>query len=378
MLTLADNSVVFNPIVMKQFLLLVLCSLLCTVARAQATPYAAAIDSARTLVRAVLDQTDVPGAAVTVMVGDRIVWSEGFGYADLELGTPVRAGLTKFRVGSVSKPLTAAALGVLHDQGRIDLDAPIQTYVPGFPEKRGTVTLRLLAGHLAGIRHYRGDEFLSSQHYPTVAEGLDIFAADTLLFAPGTRYSYSSYGWNLISAAIESAADTNFLDYVQYAVFSPLGMTQTAADYTANIIPHRTRFYSRTPAGEIINAPYVDNSYKWAGGGFIATSDDLARFARAHLAPGYLSAATLNTWLTPQQTRAGESTGYGIGWRQQDDDHGHTWIGHSGGSVGGITQMIAYPEQEVIVVLLTNSDEVRYENAHHRIAHLFFSGSPED
>ena len=191
---------------MKKLLLPTLfsCGILLSV-HAQSSRYFPAIDSARTLVESFMALTDVPGASVTVMVDGRIVWSEGFGYADLELGTPVRAGLTKFRIGSVSKPLTAAALGVLVDQGKIDLDAPIQTYVPDFPEKRGPVTLRLLAGHLAGIRHYRGAEFLSSTNYETVAEGLAIFAADTLLFAPGSAYSYSSYGWNLISAAIENA-----------------------------------------------------------------------------------------------------------------------------------------------------------------------------
>ena len=357
---------------MQKLLLTTLCALFLLTAQAQLPRYAPAIDSARTLMHAFMELTDVPGASVTVMVDGRIVWSEGFGYADLEQGTPVRAGLTKFRIGSVSKPLTAAALGVLVDQGKINLDAPIQTYVPDFPEKRGPITLRLLAGHLAGIRHYRGTEFWSTQHYPTVAEGLAIFAADTLLSLPGTAYSYSSYGWNLISAAIENAAGTDFLSYMEQAVFSPLSMTHTAADYNDRIIPYRSRFYSVTPSGEIVHAPYVDNSYKWAGGGFIATTDDLARFAHAHLEPGYLSASTLETWLTPQRTSDGESTGYGIGWRRQDDDHDHTWVGHSGGSVGGITQLIAYPEQRVIVAILTNSDEVRYEQVHHTIAHLFF------
>ena len=357
---------------MKKYILPCLCWGLLLTAQAQTSHYTPAIDSARTLLQAMLATTEVPGASITVMIDGRIVWSEGFGYADLELGTPVRAGVTKFRVGSVSKPMTAAALGVLYDRGSIDLDAPIQTYVPGFPEKEGPVTLRLLAGHLAGIRHYRGSEFASAKRYKTVTEGLDIFAADPLIYPPGTRYSYSSYGWNLISAAIESATEQPFLAYMQEAVFSPLGLTQTAPDYTDSLVLHRTRFYTRTPEGRVLNAPYVDNSYKWAGGGFIATSDDLARFAHAHLDPGYLSDTTLATWLTPQLTSAGESTGYGIGWRRQDDDHGHTWIGHSGGSIGGITQLIAYPEQRIVVAILTNSDEVRYEQVHHLIAHLFF------
>lgn len=340
--------------------------------QAQRASYLTAIDSARTLIEALISRTNIPGASVTVMVDGHIAWSEGFGFADLELHTPVRSGLTKFRIGSVSKPITAAALGILYDQGKIDLDAPIQLYVPEFPEKRAPITLRQLAGHRAGIRHYQGDEFLSRRRYRSVREGLDIFAADTLLFAPGTNYSYSSYGWNLISAAIERAAGVDFLKYVQHAVFSPLGMRHSAPDYTDSLIDNRSRFYTRANSGQVINAPYVDNSCKWAGGGFLATSDDLARFAQAHLRPGYLSDTTLAIWLAPQQKANGESTGYGMGWRSADDEHGHRWIGHSGGSVGGITQMVAYPEQSVIVVILTNSDDVRYEEVHQRIAHLFF------
>ena len=135
------------------------------------------------------------------------------------MSIPVSPDKSLFRVGSVSKTFTAAALGKLVEAGKLALDRPIQAYVPEFPEKEYPITLRLLAGHLACIRHYRGSEFLSNEYYATVGEGLEIFKDDPLLFKPGTKYAYSSYGWNLISAAIENTSKEPFLDVMEKVVF---------------------------------------------------------------------------------------------------------------------------------------------------------------
>src|SRR3989454_8653088 len=178
-------------------------------ARLRPAAYAAAVARARAIV---CDQLagKIPGLQVAVAVGGKLVWSEAFGYADLAREVPVTAE-TQFRIGSVSKPLTAAAVALLYEQGKLDLDAPVQRYVPSFPDKGRPITTRQLAGHLAGIRHYRGDEFLLNRHFNTVLEGLTIFQGDALLFPPGTKFSYSTYGWNLISAVVEGAAGPGFL-----------------------------------------------------------------------------------------------------------------------------------------------------------------------
>lgn len=339
---------------------------------AQPSLYTTEIDSAILYLSDMKAVNKVPGVSITVMKKGEIVFSEGLGYADLEQRVPVDPARTKFRVGSVSKPMTAAALAKLYEAGKIDLDAPIQTYVPSFPKKEHDITLRQLAGHIAGIRHYKGDEFLSAENYETVMEGLDIFKDDPLLFKPGEKYSYSSYAWNLISAAIEAAAGEEFLSYVDRVVFDELGLESTVADHVDSLIPYRTRYYERTGSGDIINAPFVDNSYKWAGGGFIATTEDLAKFGHAHIKEGYLKQTTLDLWRRSQQTSDGKPTNYGIGWRSGEFG-GKKWFGHSGGSVGGITQLIIYPEEEVVVAILTNSSNVNYRNVHHRIAHLFMN-----
>lgn len=330
-----------------------------------------AVTAAREAVHAIIEEEGIPGASVAVSVGGRVVWSEGFGWADIEQGVPVTP-LTRFRVGSVSKSMTAAAIGLLVERGQLDLDAPVQTYVPDFPEKRWPVTTRQLGGHVAGVRHYRGTEMMSGRLYPTVASGLEIFADDTLLFEPGTDYSYSSYGWNLLSAVIEGASGRSFLPYMRDEVFEPLELRHTVPDHNDSIIAHRTEFYERPGSGALINAPYVDNSYKWAGGGFLSTPEDLVRFGNAHLEPGFLQTETLDLLFTPQTLRDGESTNYGIGWRSGTQEDGDRTISHSGGSVGGTTLLLMIPEHRLVVAGVVNISGPAPEMVQ-RVAEIFES-----
>jgi len=315
--------------------------------------YTVPIESSRALIHEIMAEAGVPGASVAVGLGDEIIWSEGFGWASLEHRVPVTP-LTRFRIGSVSKTMTASALGILMERGLLDLDATVQTYVSDFPQKRWPVTVRQLGGHTAGIRHYRGTEMLSARPYPTVVSGLEIFAEDTLLFEPGTDYSYSTYGWNLLSAVVEAAAGQNFLTFMSDEVFEPLGLRHTVADHTDSIVAYRTDFYEQNRDGALVNAPYVDSSYKWAGGGFLSTPEDLVRFAQAHRGPGFLKAETLAELQTSQLLRNGESTNYGIGWRMGTQEDGDTTLGHSGGSVGGTTLLIWVPEHDLVVAGVVN------------------------
>lgn len=304
---------------------------------------------------------EIPGFALAVAVDGQVVWSEAFGYADLEAKRPATPA-TQFRIGSVSKPLTADAVALLWEQGKLDLDVPVQRYVPSFPDKGAAITTRLLGGHLAGVRHYQGDEFTLNRRFATVSDGLTVFQNDTLRFPPGTRFSYSSYGFNLISAAVEGASGEPFLVYMPRHVFRPLGMTATAPDKNDSLIPNRTRFYerrSRLLGGGFAVAPTVDNSYKWAGGGFLSTAEDLVRFGSAHLTAGHLKAATLELLFTPQRTTAGAATPYGIGWYVARDSLGHRYVYHGGGSVGGTTAFGVDRDSRIVFALVTNLGEAR-------------------
>ena len=194
-------------------------------------------NAGRHIMRAGLTEQNLPGLSVAVGVGGEVVWAEGFGWADLEKRVPV-APETRFRIGTASKVLTSAAVGLLLEKDRLKLDEEIQTYVPEFPKKQWPVTLGQLMGHLAGVRNDSGDESpLYSQSCERPVEGLQFFADRDLLFEPGTQYRYSSYGWIVVSAAVEAAAGEPFLTFMQEQIFDPLGMHDTRADSATKEIP---------------------------------------------------------------------------------------------------------------------------------------------
>lgn len=328
-----------------------------------------AVDQARELILSRMEEQNVPGLSIAVAVGGKIVWTEGFGWADLENRVPVWPA-TKFRTASISKSLTAGAVGKLMEEGRLNLDAPVQRYVPSFPEKRWPVTTRSLGGHLGGMRHYRGSEFASMTHYDDVVAGLEIFAADSLIHEPGTAYEYSTYGWNLISAVVQGAAGEPFLDYMRREVFEPTGMNETVAEHVDSLIYHRSRAYLLSDDGRMINAPYVDNSNKWSGGGFLSTASDLVRYGLAYLGGEFLRQETIDILWTSQHTRDGERTNYGIGWRENFEE-GRRVISHTGGAVGGTTVLVIFPDEEIVVAILTNIQGASQTGNARRVADMF-------
>lgn len=294
----------------------------------------------------------VPGLAVAVAVDGQLTWSEAFGYANLAKKSPVTP-TTRFRIGSISKPLAAAGLAVLVERGRLDLDAPVQKYVPEFPDKGGKITTRQLAGHLGGIRHYRGPEMLLNEPFANARAALRIFAQDPLEAAPGTKYVYSTYGWTLISAAMEAAAQQDFVEFMDEHVIRPLGLTHTRVDRQGVNDPNRTEFYEGVP-GKFTVAPAVDLSYKWAGGGYLSTAEDLVRFGSALLQPGFLRRETLTLLFTTQRTADGAPINYGLGWRVLRDAQGHRVMLHTGGSVGGTSVLLLHPETKTVVAMVCN------------------------
>ena len=316
------------------------------------TSLAAEVDSARKIARALVDAQRVPGFAVTVSIGESVVWRQGFGSADLSVKRPATPE-TQFRIGSVSKIITATLLMRLVEERRVELDAPIGRYLSLPPHLAGT-TLRQLAGHLAGVRHYRGNEFLGMAHFSSPREALSIFAGDSLIAAPGSRYSYSSYGYNLIGAVLESATSTPYVDLVEREVLVPLGMTRTVVDVDG-APPDRAHTYAVGTDGMISDAPHDDLSGRWPSGGFISSTDDLVRLGSSVLGPGLLNARSLVTMTTPQRLTSGAPTSVGIGWRVSVDSSGRRYLHHGGTSNGGAAFLLVYPEQRLVVAMASNA-----------------------
>ena len=324
---------------------------------------------ADSLIEAFVGSKQLPGMSVSVSKNGELIYSKGFGYSDMETQTSVNPAETKFRIGSVSKTLTAAALGELMEDDKLDPDAEIQTYVADFPTKRWPISVRQVAGHTAGIRHYRGLEFMSDKLYKTVDEGLDIFEDDSLLFEPGTQYSYSSYGYNLISAVVEGASGEEFLPFIQREVFAALDMRNTVPEWSNREIPNLTTYYVFNGDSNEV-APFVDNSYKWAGGGFVGTTEDLIKFGEAYLDYNYQPEEVHQELMTAQTLRNGESTNYGMAWVTLPHN-GDTWYGHSGGSVGGTTMFVINKEHDMVIALTINRSSAGIDGIHFDIADVF-------
>ena len=334
--------------------------------------YSVAIEQSRLLSQKTLKNNKLPGIAVAVSIKGKMVWQEGFGYADISENIAVDPSLSKFRVGSISKPFTATALGLLFEQNKLDFDAPVQKYVTYFPKKKYSLSVRQVAGHIGGIRHYQGDEFMSNEFYDSVKKSLGIFQDDPLLFEPGLKMSYSSYGWNLMSAVVEGASGESFLVYMNKYVFDPLNMENTRADINHEKTANRVVFYE-LKNNKIEVAPVVDNSYKWAGGGFLSSAEDVVKFGNAYLQKRIFSEKTIQELWKPLTTNDGKSTNYGIGWRKGEDKKGRLWMGHSGGSIGGTSMLMLYPEQEMVVVVLCNMSSAKMDQLPFRVAEQFLS-----
>nr|XP_061812800.1 serine beta-lactamase-like protein LACTB, mitochondrial [Nerophis lumbriciformis] len=430
-----------------------------TAIQPQKSRYEAAIDASRVLVERIQNEMGAPGLVVGVSVDGMTVWCEGFGYADLENRLPCGPE-TVMRIASISKSLTSAAAARLCEEGKLDLDAPVQKYVPEFPQKQFdginvTITSRMILSHLSGIRHYekdankvredkekakrllksskkekredntkeqnlkakdasRGkkknefehDEYYLREHFDSVTEALDLFKDDPLIFKPGTTFLYSTHAYTLLSAVIEQAAGQSFLD-VMMNLFRDLGMLNTVADQNEPIIYHRARYYHLNKRGRVVNCPCVDNSYKWAGGGFLSTVGDLLLFGNVllysyqmaqikkdteGLLPGFLKPETaVELWTAADKTEASwdKDGRYGQGWLvvEKEQKYGQCrkrrhYVSHTGGAVGASSVLLVLPSEEleqgqivlpkgVVVAILTNMQSVGLNSTALQIAHEF-------
>lgn len=308
-----------------------------------------------------MSRNSVPGLSIALVLDGKPYWSQGFGMADLENFSPATSS-TLFRLGSLSKPISATAVLELSERGKLDLDAPVQKYCPAFPPKEWPITTRELLGHLGGIRHYNPDgkgdiPEDSARHFFGMQESLGLFAGDPLVAKPGTKFHYSTYGYTLVGCVLEGAASEKFMDFLRTNVFEPAGMDETRDDDFFTVIAHRSRWYHSDKAGVVRNAGVLDSSYKIPGGGIISSADDMASFAGALLADRLLKRATRDLMWTSLRTADGKETGYGLGWGIRDKFGLHI-LAHTGGQQGTSTALAVVPARNAGVVVLCNLDSV--------------------
>lgn len=300
-------------------------------------------------------QNKVTGANIAIASKGHLVFRQGFGMADVENDVPVKSN-TIFRLGSVSKIITAVAVMQLVEQGKIDLDSDIRKYVPEFPEKEYVVTVRHILTHTSGVRHYRALEVENTQQFNTVAASFSRFVNDPLLHKPGEKSTYSTYAFNLLARAVETASGMSFPDYLQEYVFRVAEMTDTGMEDLRGIVKSRVRGYERLADGRLVNADFANISYKWAGGGMVSTSVDLCRLGLALMSGKLMKPETLRQMWTPQRLTNGELLAQSLGWQTAFFNDAPV-VMHGGAQQGTRSVFLIHPNDEFIVSVLTN-----YEN----------------
>jgi CubicO group peptidase (beta-lactamase class C family) len=328
---------------------------------AQAPPPAAdKRERAEQAISSFMSRQNIPGLAYAIVQDNQIRIVGGYGIIDLENFVPTKPS-TVFRIASVSKPITAVAAMQLVERGKLDLDAPVQKYVPTFPVKQFPVTTRQLLAHLSGVRYYKPGEGERTARYNSLTEALSIFKDDPLEFEPGTRFLYTTYGYTLLGAVIEGASGMAFQDYMRENVFKPAGMLKTRSDDVFAIIPNRARGYHPIVFGQLDgnyrNQSLMDSSYKVPGGGFVSTAEDMGRFAIAVLNGTLIKPETFAEMSQGQKTRDGKETGYGYGWYvgvapgfATDPEA----VSHGGVQAGFTSDLVLLPKKKFAVVVLTN------------------------
>jgi serine beta-lactamase-like protein LACTB len=351
-----------------------------TVASATVPPrWIAAVADARSVVRAHLSERNVPGLSVAVGVDGGLVWAEGFGWADIEQRVAVTPD-TQFAIGTASMVLTSAAVGLLLDRRRLTLDDDIRTYVPASPTTRWPVSMRHLMSHTAGVRTDSGDEGpLLSTRCASPFDALPQFAAQSLLFEPGSEYRFSSYGWILVSAAIEAVAREPFLRFMRKQVFEPVGMHDTRAD-DAGALPHdrATTYFPRFAADPRYGLDLmrdVDHSCYAGAAVFQSTPSDLVRFGLAMQRGTLVQDATVALLQTPQRLTSGQDTGYGLGWDLETvtlAGRDTRAVGHDGDVLGGmVASVAAFPEHGLVVAVAANLAYADTVSLQRRVAEAF-------
>lgn len=318
------------------------------------------LKEARNTLLEMFEEQQIVGLSITVSLEDSTIWSEGLGYADLNLKNRIEPDKTLFRIASISKPITATILGRLYEEGIVDLEESIYSYVPNFPKKTFDFTLMDLATHRSGIRHYKAFE-KENQQPLSMEEGLKKFERSNLRFKPGTDYLYSSYGYNLLGVAMEKASGTSFSDLLKTHIAEPLNMKNTIPDYGSYDTLQTSGFFIKSGKDKIKGTEPVYMGFKLPSGGMLSTSEDLVKLGNAYVYQSVLKPSTQERLLTDQPLPDGRKTGYGLGWGIKSNKDGKTIISHTGGNTGAVCRLIIYPEEELVIAVVSNTSGIDWQ-----------------
>ncbi len=315
-------------------------------------------------------------------IDGKLVWAGSVGLARVE-SLQAATVATQYRIGSVSKPITTVALMRMVEEGLIDLDAPIQNYLPNYPRYSNDMTVRQLASHMAGVRHYAFDltkfpptDGLSNIHYTDVDAALSQFKNDDLLFDPGQGFSYSTHGYTLLSAVMQAAGGKPFHQLIKELVTDPLALSQTQAEHLLTDRNNLAGFYT-SDGGLYGVIPEQNLSNKVAGGGLVSTPTDLVQLGAALLNGKMLNRSSFEEMVTVQPMFDGSEPPqyYTLGWRHYetsqiiDPDNKVDIIHHGGVASGANAFLMLVPDHNISVAIVTNGKGKRSRGEIQRLAY---------
>jgi CubicO group peptidase (beta-lactamase class C family) len=330
------------------------------------------------IVTSMLVSGEIPGASVAIERHGQVIYQKGFGFSDVENKVRVTPD-TVFPIGSITKTMTGLAINQLIAAGKVDLDAPVGRYVPDLPEPARSAKLRFLLDHVSGLINYTEvPGFPNDSQAPITRQGVvQWFDSRPLLFAPGSRWSYTNSGFYLLGLVIEAVSGETYADYLRQHEFEPFGMTHTSLTSWEPILPNRAHGYRRGTTG-LENAPRYDPLYPFAAGAVLSTSGDLLKYRRGVFGDGP----------TPQKLRAqlllrdslpdGLLLPYSLGSLVFTEFEGHRRIGHPGDISGFSAQYSYYPDDDLTIVILTNTQHARFPpmSIEQKIARALFGVPP--
>ena len=311
----------------------------------------AALDS----IMAAAYPADQPGAAAIVVQDGEVLLRQGYGMADLELDVPMRPEYV-FRIGSMTKQFTGAAILMLKQEGRLSLEDPLTRFLPDYPTDGRTVTVEQLLGHSSGIRSYTN----MPEWNETIREDVSLeeliatFRDEPFDFEPGEDYSYNNSGYVLLGAIIEEVSGMSYEDFLRTRIFERLGMESSGYGNAARITTNRIPGYSRQE-DEWVNAEYFSMTQAHAAGALLSSVDDMARWDAAITRGALLGESGWERAHTPIRLNDGRSTRYGAGWGLGRIGHYET-IEHGGGIDGFTVHALRVPDANLFVAVLTNAD----------------------
>jgi CubicO group peptidase (beta-lactamase class C family) len=318
---------------------------------------------------------DVPGASILVIRNDKTVFRRSYGMADLEHAVAATPA-TNYRLASMTKQFTAAAILLLAEEKRLSLDDPLRQWLPSLPEATAPITLRQLLTHTSGLIDY--EEVMSADtsrqlHDSDVLHLLE--AQNRTYFPPGTQYRYSDSGYSLLSLVVARASGVDFASFLKRRIFLPLGMTNTVAyEEGVSSVSNRAYGYSRVPTGSAgasreLSWMRTDQSLTSAvlgDGGIYSSIDDLAKWDRALYGGGPLSEASLRVAFAPATATDDPNVAYGFGWRITGET-----VWHSGETLGFRNVIVRFPQHRFTVIILTNRNDPEPYTTALAVAKLF-------